>query len=180
MYLHSVQVHSGRKKKRIDSSVVSCKICKGLPFSKPVQRLPLMSLDGVEDFEIPVEVLERARISLTSSIFAYPGSRKIFGETGAYMDRTCCQPHIREPRCTIAIGDDWRRYARARKPGALPSFPALTCRPFFFVPPAYRIRFFKATHVLSMCDMPLKRHEVEGDTRVRCMRVSMGSADAIY
>lgn len=114
------------KKKRIDSSVVSCKICKGFgspPFSK---RLPLMPLDGVEDFEIPVEVPERARISLTSSIFAYPGPCKIFGETGAYTDRTCCQPHIREPRCTIVIGDDRRRYARVcarEKTRALPSFP---------------------------------------------------------
>lgn len=45
-----------------------------------------MSLDGVEDFEIPAEVPERTRISLTSSIFAYPGPRKIFGEIhGAHM-----------------------------------------------------------------------------------------------
>lgn len=45
-----------------------------------------MSLDEVEDFEIPAEVPGRTRISLTSSIFAYPGPRKIFGEIhGAHM-----------------------------------------------------------------------------------------------
>lgn len=62
--------------------------------------------------------------------------------------------------------------AREETPGITFLYPALTCRPFFFVPPAYRARFFKATHVLSMCDMPFKRHEAERDTRVRCMRVS--------
>lgn len=186
MYLRSMQVHSERKKRgNRYQRRLSCKIRSGdrdappppRPFSK---RFPLMSLDGVEDFEIPAEVPERARISLTSSIFAYPGSRKIFGEIHG---RTCrrCQPHIREsPGAPSPSGDDRRRTMCAReKTRALPSFPALTCRPFFFVPPAYRARFFKATHVLSMCDMPLKRHEAEGDTRVRCVYVSTFSR-AIY
>lgn len=106
---------------------------------------------------------ERARISLTSSIFAYPGPRKIFEETGTYAGaHVASRIFERRPGAPSPSGDDRQRCARARKPGHYLPSPALTCRPFFFVPPAYRARFFKATHVLSMCDMPLKRHEGRG------------------
>lgn len=107
---------------------------------------------------------ERARISLTSSIFAYPGPRKIFGETGIYAGAHAAVASriFESPGAPSPSGDDRQRCARARKPGHYLPSPALTCRPFFFVPPAYRARFFKATHVLSMCDMPLKRHEGRG------------------
>jgi len=129
-----------------------------------------MSLDEVKNFEIPAEVSKRARISLTSSIFAYPrDSVKFSGEyTGTHV-----QALPTYSRAQVQHRHRGRSVVCAReKTRALPSLPALTCRPFFFVPPAYRARFFKATHVLSMCDMPLKRHETEGDTRVRCVCVS--------
>lgn len=70
---------------------------------------------------------------------------------------------------------------RAReKTRALPSFPALTCRPFFFVPPAYRARFFKATHVLSMCDMPLKRHEADRGRHASTLHVRIYAQPVPY
>lgn len=80
-----------------------------------------MSLDEVKNFEIPAEVSKRARISLTSSIFAYPrGSVKFSGEyTGAHM-----QALPTYSRSQVQHRHRGRSVVCAReKTRALPSFP---------------------------------------------------------
>lgn len=130
---------------------------------------------GAEDFGIPAERPKSEnftyavdlRLSERSHV-KFSGKRNERGHVHTYTLHVhvgVASRIFESPGAPLCDGGTISVRARTR---ALPSSPALTCRPFFFVPPTYRARFFKAAHVLSMCDMPLKRHgSREGDTRVR-------------
>lgn len=183
VYPRSVQVHDRRKKKMIEASSCAKFIKSSGPRSPPSPRFEATPFDVAGRSR---RFWNSGRGTGKSENFTYVidlrlsrGPRKIFGEVhGTHMQAlpvaySRAQVHHRHR-------GDRRRWCAREKTRALPSFPALTCRPFFFVPPAYRARFFKATHVLSMCDMLLKRHEAEGDMREYAACAYLRSAGAIY
>lgn len=103
---------------------------------------------------------KRARISLTSSISAYPGRGKFSGNE---YTRIHCWSRIRgKPRCAI---DD----RRARRSRALP-FPTnpLTCRPFFFR--RHIGHDFSKRLTSSQCVIRFSSDTKPRETRVRILR----------